>query len=108
MKKFYVKPTATSVAYAVNENIAISGNPVAGDPSDIHYVNIERSLCNTVVANTGVETGILPGVTNINEVLAALALAAEPFKNDPVAYANTPFMQLKNALDQLGPEGFNC
>jgi hypothetical protein len=112
MKKLYMKPTASSVEYAVNENIAISTgldmDNILGAPGDISYQNTDRSLCNKVIINTGVETGVLPGVTNIHQVLAALALAAEPYKKDPVAYANTPFMQLKNALDQLGPDGFNC
>ena len=108
MKKLYVKPTADSIAYAVNENIAISGDIVTGDPGDVGYQQTGMEQCNLYIANTGVATGVLPGVTNIQAVLTALKLAAEPYKDDPVAYAQTPYMQLQAALFALGPDGYNC
>lgn len=114
MKKLYVKPTATNVAYAVNENIALSvGNmdTIVGDPSDITYINVDRSLCNKEVANTGIASGLIPGCTNIHHVLAKLQAAAKPFEGTP-EYENTDFMKLWNIVDSIRenktPEDFAC
>ncbi len=112
MKKLYVKPTATNVAYAVNENIALSvGKPVAGDPSDITYINVDRSLCNKEVANTGIASGLIPGCTNIHHVMAKLQAAAKPFEGTP-EYETTDFMKLWNIVEAMRknetPEDFTC
>ena len=93
MKKLYMKPVASNIAYAVNENIAKSGF-IVGDPGDVDYTQFDRSECTRVIINTGVETGVLPGVTNIHEVLNALYVAASIYPEGSEEWNNTPYAKL--------------
>jgi hypothetical protein len=54
MKKIYVKPEAFSVAFAVNENIATSGDISTTDSSDgfVKYIQ-NGDNCNKLLSNTG-------------------------------------------------------
>ena len=108
MKKLYVKPTASNVAYAVNENIALSLKYNIGDPGNITYINVERSLCNKEIANTGIPTGLIPGCTNIEHVMRNLKEAAEASGD----IQNSDFMKLWQLVQDINnnntPEDFTC
>lgn len=70
MKKNYVKPMATNLAFALNENIATSGFDVA--EGHLKF-NSEPGLnstntCNTYFGNTMIPSGLDAGVTQMSFV----------------------------------------
>ena len=68
MKKNYVKPMATNLAFALNENIATSGFDVTGGHMKF---NSEPGLnsnntCNTYFGNTMIPSGLEAGVVEMS------------------------------------------
>lgn len=70
MKKFYVQPVATNVAFVVNENIAISKKPDESWTGQGSYSQAEPGNCNDVFNSTDVKTYLNPGETDIQLALA--------------------------------------
>lgn len=71
MKKIYVKPEAFSVAFAVNENIAISGQITSSADGVITYVQAVEG-CNKYINGTEISTGLREGCYDINHVMQHL------------------------------------
>lgn len=74
MKKIYVKPMATNVAFVVNENIASSVR-VEGNPGTTKLNNIEGDNCNKVFFDTGIPTGLEDGVFDFDKAYSQLDYA---------------------------------
>ena len=81
MKKTYVKPVASNVVFAMNENIAASfGNSHVGLT---HNAVAEGETCTKHLANTtSVESGMLGPIENTGDLIAALVSIREQIGND--------------------------
>ena len=76
MKKSYVKPMATNLAFALNENIATSGMDITGGHLKFNSepgLN-EQGTCNKYFGNTMIPSGLAPDVTEMSLVEFVLAL----------------------------------
>lgn len=73
MKKFYVQPVATNVAFVVNENIAFSTKPDESWIGEGTYDNVAPKTCNEVFNSTEIKTYLNPGETDIQLALANVA-----------------------------------
>ena len=71
MKKIYVKPMATNVAFVVNENIA-SSLSYEGVPGTTNMSQVEGNNCNKVFYTTDISTGLEPGVFDFNTAFEQL------------------------------------
>ena len=70
MKKTYVKPIATNVEFAMNENIAASFGT-----AHLGYVNdlmVDDGSCNEYLADYGVPSGIVGEVKDVSDLFNAL------------------------------------
>jgi hypothetical protein len=104
MKKIYVKPEAFSVAFAVNENIATSGN-ITSTPSSggfVKYIQIGEN-CNKLLSQTGIATGLKEGCIDYDHMMNHLMN-----REDPVY--GTDFGELVKILEDLKErkEDFVC
>jgi hypothetical protein len=77
MKKIYVKPEAFSVAFAVNENIAFSGDITMSSGGEIKYVQSGEG-CNKFLSNTGIATGLKEGCIDYNHMMGHISLREDP------------------------------
>ena len=68
MKKIYVKPQASSVAFAVNENIAFSGEITMSSGGEVKYIQ-SYDGCNKFLSNTGIATGLKEGCINYDHMM---------------------------------------
>lgn len=95
MKKFYVKPVATNIAFVVNENIATSGNPDTSLTGFGSYTNAGDN-CNELFNSTQIKTYLKPGETSILIAFANLQ------KHEPD--------KLQEIMDKMNPltGDFNC
>ena len=76
MKKIYVKPMASNVAFVVNENIAASDIDFKEVVGRANYIQ-NGDDCNKYFAGTGdilIETHLAPGDFNPNTAMANLTL----------------------------------
>lgn len=73
MKKSYVKPLATNVAFVVNENIAVSKMPDENLIGTGTYTNVSGKNCNEVFNSTQIQTGLQPGDTSLFAALGSLS-----------------------------------
>lgn len=96
MKKFYVKPVATNVAFVVNENIATSKSPDETLYGFGSYNNAGDN-CNEFFNSTQIKTYLQPGETSILQALKNV------MRFDPVG-AN----EILAKMDPDDPESFNC
>ena len=96
MKKSYVKPLATNVAFVVNENIAVSKMPDKNLIGTGTYTNVSGKNCNKVFNSTQIQTGLQPGDNNLLTALDGLT------GDDLQAILNA----LK--IDETGKYSFNC
>jgi hypothetical protein len=76
MKKMYMKPLATNVAFVVNENIATSRNPDTSLTGFGSYANAGDN-CNEFFNSTQIKTYLEPGQTSILQAFANVQ------KNEP-------------------------
>ena len=74
MKKIYVKPMATNVAFVVNENIASSVR-VEGNPGITQLTQNDGDNCNKVFFDTGIATGLEEGVFDFDKAYSQLDYA---------------------------------
>ena len=97
MKKFYVKPVATNIAFVVNENIATSKNPDTSLTGFGSFSNVEDN-CNDFFNSTQIPTGLKPGDDNI--------LTAMQY----VAGLENGQQLLQEIMDRMNPltGDFNC
>lgn len=72
MKKFYVKPAATNVAFVVNENIATSRG-FHEELTGMGSFNNAGDNCNEVFNSTQIPTGLAPGEDNILKAMQYVA-----------------------------------
>ena len=81
MKKTYVKPVASNVVFAMNENIAASfGSSHVGLT---HNAVAQGESCNKHLANnTSVESGMIGSIENTSDLIAALVSIREQIGND--------------------------
>jgi hypothetical protein len=95
MKKFYVKPVATNIAFVVNENIATSKNPDTSLTGLGSYANVVAN-CNEFFNSTQIKTYLEPGQTSILQAFANVQ------KNEPE--------KLQEIMDKMNPltGDFNC
>ncbi len=95
MKKFYVKPVATNIAFVVNENIATSKNPDTSLTGFGSYANVVDN-CNEFFNSTQIKTYLEPGQTSILLAFANLQ------KFEP--------QRLQEIMDKMNPltGDFNC
>jgi hypothetical protein len=95
MKKFYVKPVATNIAFVVNENIATSKNPGTSLTGFGSYANAGDN-CNEFFNSTQIKTYLEPGQTSILQAFANVQ------KNEPE--------KLQEIMDKMNPltGDFNC
>ena len=70
MKKVYVTPVATTVAFVVNENIATSRQPDESWTGEGTYSQEPAGKCNDVFNSTDVKTHLQPGEIDIQKALA--------------------------------------
>ncbi len=77
MKKIYVKPQASSVAFAVNENIAFSGEITMSSGGEVKYIQ-SYDGCNTFLSNTGIATGLLEGCIDYQEMMDNIGARLDP------------------------------
>ncbi len=97
MKKFYVKPVATNVAFVVNENIATSKSPDESLTGMGSYSSVDKATCNEFFNSTQVKTYLQPGETSILQALKNVMLYDSVGANEILA-----------KMDPDNPEGFNC
>ena len=71
MKKIYVKPMATNVAFVVNENIA-SSLRVEGNPGITKLTQDYGDNCNKVFFDTGIPTNLKDGVFDFDKAYSQL------------------------------------
>lgn len=77
MKKIYVKPEAFSVAFAVNENIAFSGDVTMSSGGKIKYIQTGEG-CNKFLSNTGIATGLKDGCIDYDHMMAHIKDRKDP------------------------------
>jgi hypothetical protein len=77
MKKIYVKPEAFSVAFAVNENIAFSGDITMSSRGEVKYIQSGEG-CNKLLSNTGIATGLKEGCIDYNHMMGHISLREDP------------------------------
>lgn len=80
MKKTYVKPVAVSVAFAVNENIALSGFLAKTEGGVVKYVNHSGGNCNKYLSTTGIATGLKEGCVDYEHMMYHLMNRENPVK----------------------------
>jgi hypothetical protein len=85
MKKFYVQPVATNVAFVVNENIAFSFKIDESWIGEGTYDNVAPNNCNEVFNSTEIKTYLKPGETDIQLALANVAKYSPDDLNDIIA-----------------------
>lgn len=100
MKKTYVKPAAFSVAFAVNENIALSGFLAKTEGGEVKYVNHSGGNCNKYLSTTGIETGLKEGCIDYDHMMKHIME-----REDPVY--GTDFAELMKILADLEKAGQN-
>lgn len=93
MKKIYVKPEAFSVAFAVNENIAFSGDVTNSSGGEIKYIQ-SGDGCNKMLSNTGIATGLKEGCLDYDHMMNHIMN-----REDPVY--GTDFEELVGILEKL-------
>lgn len=72
MKKTYIKPIATNVAFAMNENIATSVSTNTGHLGYVNDLMLDDGSCNQYLANTRVPSGIVGEITSYKELIGSL------------------------------------
>jgi hypothetical protein len=77
MKKIYVKPEAFSVAFAVNENIAFSGDVTMSSGGEIKYIQSGEG-CNKLLSNTGIATGLKEGCIEYQHMMEKITNRDDP------------------------------
>ena len=103
MKKTYVKPAAVSVAFAVNENIALSGFLANTEGGVVKYVNHSGGNCNKYLSTTGIATGLKEGCVDYEHMMNNLM-------NQKDEKFGTDFNELMSILDELkkNKQDFAC
>jgi hypothetical protein len=96
MKKIYVKPEAFSVAFAVNENIAFSGDVTNSSGGYIKYIQSGEG-CNKMLSNTGISTGLKEGCIDYEQM-------KDNLMNSVDAVHGSDFMELVKILEKLEAE----
>jgi hypothetical protein len=99
MKKIYVKPEAFSVAFAVNENIAFSGDITMSSGGEIKYVQSGEG-CNKFLSNTGIATGLKEGCINYDHMIGHI-------KARPDEKFGTDFLELVEIMKKIEKEQGN-
>lgn len=77
MKKIYVKPEAFSVAFAVNENIAFSGEITMSSGTEVKYIQSYEG-CNKILSNTGIATGLKEGCIEYQDMMEKIGERKDP------------------------------
>jgi hypothetical protein len=99
MKKIYVKPEAFSVAFAVNENIAMSGDITMSSGGKIKYIQIGEG-CNKFLSNTGIATGLKEGCIDYDHMMGHIAERKDPVYGTDLGELNAILAELeKNEKD---------
>lgn len=93
MKKIYVKPQASSVAFAVNENIAFSGEITMSSGGEVKYIQ-SYDGCNKFLSNTGIATGLKEGCIDYQHMMDKIIV-----REDPVY--GTDLFELNKILEDL-------
>lgn len=106
MKKVYLKPVASTVAFVVNENIAISLPEGAESiPGSIHYINGDGTPnCNQILNSTEIRTGLEPGDYDFDKAMKYIEATISE-------YSGNQLLLLQSVLDQYakdGTAGFVC
>lgn len=105
MKKLYVKPEASCVAFVVNENIATSLVYTENQNGEISYVQYETD-CNDILNSTDIETGLKDGCVNINHVIAILK--GRPGKVEGTTAYDDLMAIMQGFIDRNEVDKFNC
>lgn len=102
MKRNYMKPLASAVAFVVNENIASSFTDAEGTA---YFSNgTGAKTCNKLINGTGIETGLTDGDFNIYTAFANIMKVVDELEGDEKAKVWELYEQLKKE----GPDGFIC
>lgn len=106
MKKVYVRPVASSVAFAVNENIATSASQILNGV--VSYVQAVED-CNKIINSTSIETGLAPGVTSIEIVLENLRNQMSTLTGSALEELAAILAAIEKAYHENGEAAnFNC
>lgn len=103
MKKAYLKPQASAIAFVVNENIAASFGGESAEGT-VYFTNSGGEAgCNKMLHNTGIATNLEPGDNSIEKAMANIAGALEDYEGSQLA-------MLKEILDKFynNPKEFVC
>lgn len=80
MKKSYVKPVASNVVFAMNENIASSAN--VGHLGYVNHAGVMDGTCNQLLAFYNIESQIVGGVENFEDLTNSLLSLRYEIGND--------------------------
>jgi hypothetical protein len=94
MKKSYVKPVASNVVFAMNENIASSAN--VGHLGYVNHAGIMDGTCNKLLAFYNIDSQIVGGVENFEDLTNSLidlrvAIGNDAFEEIMVDIRNNSF-----------------
>ncbi len=103
-KKPYIQPRASTLAYALRENIAAStGESYCTETAGALTFTHALPGCNDYLNSTRIDSGLCEGCFDIDHLLENLRNTAASGGE----YANGA-AELLHILETMGPEGFNC
>ncbi len=103
-KTMYIKPRASMLAFALQENIAAStGEEYCTETAGALTFTHALPGCNDYLNSTRIDTGLCEGCFDIDHLMENLRNTV----SSGGEYANSA-AELLHMLETMGPEGFNC